>query len=355
MGLCGSNEEANPMPDTIINWAQLFSQIEKRIKAKPLPASPFYLVVLMETSEFKWSELTDPESKEAAYNLLEQTLVDFHKAKLQQEEKEREEKKKAKQRKSQVYGDRDKIPESEMDEMLKQKQASRLLKIVVRFLQRKLIMWNKELQKGPITSNALKNREIYACVDGEPAVADDDDSDKEDEDKDADNPTKGWVPSPKEDIKQDQMDTFLVGDLDFYQLAAGDPTGLFFKLRYGCRLAENKNYDKAMQVVEKAQGLAQEALVDLEREWAAKLAADEEERKQREEQERLERKSAPSPKNAAPASPKNAPASPKNAPASPRGKKGEAVPLIVDPNAELRDVILMCKTKVRIWHHLHHK
>jgi len=355
MGLCGSSEEANPMPDTLINWAGLFNQIETRIKAKPLPASPFYLVCLMESAEFKWAELTDPEAKEAAYNLLEQTLVEFHKAKQEQEEKEREEKKNRKQRKSQVYGDRDKIPESEMDEMLKEKQASRLLKIVVRFLQRKLIVWNKELQKGEIKSSALKNRERYACVDGEPPV-EDDDSDKEDDDKNVDLATKGWVPAPKDDIKQDQMDTFLVGDLDFYQLDAGNPTGLFFKLRYGCRLAENKNYEKAMQVVEKAQGLAQEALVDLEREWAAKLAADEKERKEQLERDKLEGKTAaPSPKNA-PSTPKNAVPSPRNAPASPKGGKGgDQIPLIVDPNAGLRDVILMCKTKMRIWHHLHHK
>jgi len=107
------------MPDTILNWAGLFNEIEKRIKAKPLPAQPFYLVVLLECAEFKWSELKDPESKEVAYNLLEQTLIDFHKAKEDDEEREREEKKKSKQRKSQVFGDRDKLPESEMDEMLK--------------------------------------------------------------------------------------------------------------------------------------------------------------------------------------------------------------------------------------------
>jgi len=105
-----------------------------------------------------------------------------------------------------------------------------------------------------------------------------------------------------------------------------------------------------MQVVEKAQGLAQEALVDLEREWAAKLAADEKERKEQLERDKLEGKTAaPSPKNAPVPSPRNAPASPKG------GKGGDQIPLIVDPNADLRDVILMCKTKMRIWHHLHHK
>jgi len=317
MGLCGSSEDANPMPDTLLNWAGLFNELEKRIKAKPQSAQPFYLVVLLECAEFKWSELKDPESKEAAYALLEQALVDFHRAKEEEEEKEREEKKKQKQRKSQVFGDRDKLPESEMDEILKKKQASRLLKIVVRFMQRKLKMWNHELKKGEITSTALKDETRYACVDGEPP--DEDDSDKEEDDKN-DPFAKGWIPAPKDDIRLDQMDTFQVGDLDFYQLSAGDPTGLFFKLRYGCRLVEiKKDLVKAIEVVDKAKGLADEALNELEREWEAKLVAEE---KEREKEKQNSRKSL--------------------------GSKKEEQKLI-DPNAELRDVTLMCRTKLSIW------
>jgi len=202
-------------------------------------------------------------------------------------------------------------------------------------MQRKLLMWNMELKKGEIKSNALKDRERYACVDGEPP--DDDDSDKEEEEQKGDPCTRGWVPAPKDDLRLDQMDTFLVGDLDFYQLAAGDPMGLFFKLRYGCRAAEMKNYDKAIQVVEKAQGLAQEALNELEKEYAAKLAADEKERENQ-------------PK---PSSPKSQ--SKSTNPSSPKSPKGKDQQALLDPNAELRDVLLMCKTKLRIWNQLHHK
>jgi len=177
-------------------------------------------------------------------------------------------------------------------------------------------MWNAQLKKGKIASTAMKDREKYAVVDTDQKKEDDDDSDKEDDEK-GDPHTRGWVPAPKESLEADKLDIFLAGDLDFYQLAAGNPLGLFLKLRYGVRLSESKKEVKALEVLEKAYGFAQEA--------AATQQADE--AKKAEEEKKAN----------------------KGKPASGSKGKGPERP----ESQDLVDVISMCKTKLYKWRQTH--
>jgi len=121
-------------------------------------------------------------------------------------------------------------------------------KVVVRFLQRKLIEWGKVRSKQTLSDYAtgsLRDRLIHASLFYRSAQ-------QTVEPGGLLNELQGWNPLPKASINLDFLDCFVAGDQDTYLFRPSDPLYLFFKLRYACALAYENQYAKAIATLEPA-------------------------------------------------------------------------------------------------------
>jgi hypothetical protein len=198
-------------------WEPVYENINERIKEHADHSwMPFLLCLAMDYAEWCCSGLQEVDR---GLESLEQTLVNFSKA-------------------TEGY------PPSPMQ------------KVVIRYLQRKLIEWGRPRGRTRLEHfhpSALKDRLLYASLYIVPKKRED--SDEEDL-KELD----GWNPPPKANAVLDFLDCFIAGEQDAWNFRASDPLALFFKLRYACILNCLENHsDKAVERLDKMVEVTEQA------------------------------------------------------------------------------------------------
>eukprot|EP00456_Euglypha_rotunda_P000973 TRINITY_DN10168_c0_g1_i7.p1 TRINITY_DN10168_c0_g1~~TRINITY_DN10168_c0_g1_i7.p1 ORF type:complete len:209 (+),score=15.42 TRINITY_DN10168_c0_g1_i7:258-884(+) len=128
----------------------------------------------------------------------------------------------------------------------KPNETSRLVKLVIRYLQRKLVFWSPD--PLPISLPALHNRHLYAQLDKMPrrsTVIQDEKNWADTTELNHETATIGWFPTPKADEEEDHEDVWKAGEVESVDYSASDPIVLFYKLRFACFLAQTGRYRMA--------------------------------------------------------------------------------------------------------------